>query len=55
MSLGEFLDGSREWVREFVRPFTTKGQELWVVFPDGKVRFCALLFCGRRMNGVFVL
>lgn len=38
VSLGEFLDESRDWVREFVRPFTTKGQKLWVVFPDAKVR-----------------
>ncbi len=38
VSLGEFLDESRDFVREFVRPFTTKGQKLWVVFPDGKVR-----------------
>ena len=33
---GEFLDESRRWTREFIRPFTTKGQKLWVVFPDGK-------------------
>jgi hypothetical protein len=37
VSLGEFLDESRDFVREFVRPFTTKGQKLWVVFPDAKV------------------
>lgn len=36
VSLGEFLDDSREWTREFVRPFTPKGSKLWVIFPDGK-------------------
>ena len=36
MSLGEFLDDSREWTREFVRPFTPKGSKLWVIFADGK-------------------
>lgn len=36
VSLGEFLDDSRTWTREFIRPFTPKGPKLWVVFPDGK-------------------
>jgi len=36
VSLGEFLDDSRAWTREFVRPFTPKGSKLWVIFPDGK-------------------
>jgi len=36
VSLGEFLDDTREWTREFVRPFTPKGSKLWVIFPDGK-------------------
>jgi len=48
VSLGEFLDDSREWTREFVRPFTPKGAKLWVIFPDGKEATLA----GKRWGGV---